>query len=129
MTLYDALGITPIINAAGTHTRLSGSLIHPQVMDAMAAASRVFVDMEELHLAAGRHLAELLGVEAAHVSGCCSAGIARSSPAAVWSPLKQATWLTIWLRNSSPTSLISLLPHEWKMSLTRSHMETRPGLR
>ena len=76
MTLYDTLGITPIINAAGTHTRLGGSLIHPQVTDAMVTASRMFVDMEELHLAAGRHLAELLGVEAAHVSGCCSAGIA-----------------------------------------------------
>lgn len=75
MNIYDELGVEPIINAAGTLTRLSGSLIPPEVTDVMAAASRSFVDMNELHLAAGRRIAELVGVEAAHVCAGAAAGI------------------------------------------------------
>jgi len=76
MGIYAEWSVEPIINAAGTHTRLSGSLMHPEVTDAMAAASREFVDMEELHIAAGERVSALLGVEAAHICGCCAAGIA-----------------------------------------------------
>jgi len=73
--VYADLGVEPIINAAGTITSLGGSLMPPQVTDAMAAASRAFVDMAELHLAAGKRIAELVGVEAAHVSAGAAAGI------------------------------------------------------
>ncbi len=76
MDVYRALGIDPIINAAGTLTVLGCSLMPPEVVDAMAAASRAFVDMHELHLAAGRRLAELIGVEAVHVCDGGAAGIA-----------------------------------------------------
>ncbi len=76
MDVYGELGLDTIINAAGTLTRLSGSLMLPEVTDAMAAASRSFVDMDELHLAAGRRIAELVGVEAAHVCASGAAGIA-----------------------------------------------------
>ena len=75
MDIYGTLGIVPIINAAGSLTRMSGSLMPPSVTDAMAAASRSFVDMEELHLAAGARIAELIGAEAAHVCACAAAGI------------------------------------------------------
>lgn len=76
MDIYRSLGVEPIINAGGTLTRLSGSVMHPEVVDAMAAASRQFVDMPELHAAAGKRVAELIGVEAAHVCACATAGIA-----------------------------------------------------
>jgi len=75
MSIYTELGVRPIINAAGTLTHMSGSLMPPEVTDAMAAASRAFVRMEELHLAAGKRVAELVGVEAAHVCASASAGI------------------------------------------------------
>ena len=75
MDVYGELGLETIINAAGTLTTLSGSLMLPQVTDAMAAASRAFVHMGELHLAAGQRIAELVGVEAAHVCAGASAGI------------------------------------------------------
>jgi L-seryl-tRNA(Ser) seleniumtransferase len=52
MDVYRELGMEPIINAAGTLTTLGGSLMLPEVTDAMAAASRAFVKMDELHLAA-----------------------------------------------------------------------------
>src|SRR4051794_7529238 len=74
--IYAELGLDTIINAAGTITRMGGSLMLPAVTDAMAAASRAFVDVEELHLAAGRRVAELVGVDAAHVCAGATAGIA-----------------------------------------------------
>jgi len=74
--VYKDLGVEPIINAAGTLTSLGGSLMLPEVVEAMVAASRMFVDMDELHLAAGRRIAELIGVEGAHVCSGGAAGIA-----------------------------------------------------
>lgn len=76
MDVYRELGVEPLINAGGTLTTLGGSLMLPEVTDAMAAASRAFVDMSELHLAAGKRIAELVGVEAAHVTSGAAAGIA-----------------------------------------------------
>jgi uncharacterized pyridoxal phosphate-dependent enzyme len=76
MDIYAELDIATVINAAGTLTTLGGSLMPPEVTDAMVAASRSFVDMDELHLAAGRRIAELVGVEAAHVCAGAAAGIA-----------------------------------------------------
>lgn len=83
MNIYAELGVEPIINAAGTLTRLSGSLMHPEVVEAMAEASRSFVDMQELHLAAGRRIAALIGVPAAHVCACAAAGISLMAAACI----------------------------------------------
>ncbi len=76
MDLYRELGLEPIINAAGTLTKLGGSLMPAEVVRAMVDASHDFVDMGELHLAAGRRIADLVGVEAAHVCAGATAGIA-----------------------------------------------------
>lgn len=76
MDVFESLGVEPIINAGGTLTRLSGSVLLPEVAETMVAASRQFVDMEELHVAAGRRIAELVGVPAAHVCSSATAGIA-----------------------------------------------------
>lgn len=72
---FGQLGMIPLINAAGSLTTLGGELMHPEVVDAIAAASRYFVDIHELHQVAGRRIAELTGVEAAHVCSCGSAGV------------------------------------------------------
>lgn len=42
----------------------------------MVTASKHFVMMSELHEAAGRRVAEVIGVPAAHVCACATAGIA-----------------------------------------------------
>ena len=42
-TPYDSLGVEPIINAIGTFTRLGGSLMPPEVVEAMGKAARQFV--------------------------------------------------------------------------------------
>ena len=46
--IYRRIGVEPIINGATTMTYLGGSLMPPEVTDAMAAAARAFVDMDEL---------------------------------------------------------------------------------
>jgi len=81
--IYRDLGVEPIINAAGTMSAYSGNLMHPEVTDAMNEASRAFVIMKELHLAAGKRIAELVGAPAAHVCSSATAGIALTAAAAV----------------------------------------------
>lgn len=71
---YKELGLRPLINAAGTFTFLGGSLMPPEVIEARNAAARQFVNLIELHEAAGKRIASLIGCEAALVtSGAASA--------------------------------------------------------
>lgn len=66
--IYRQLGIRPLINAAGTYTTLTGSLLAPQARDAMVEAAKYFVPLIDLQQAAGRRIAKLLDVPAAIVS-------------------------------------------------------------
>ena len=50
---YESLGLRPLINCKGTYTIISGSLMLPEVREAMAKASTQYVQMEELQFAAG----------------------------------------------------------------------------
>ncbi len=74
------LGLRTFINAAGTYTTLTASLMPPEVMDAMRSASRQYVSLIELQDAVGKRIAELLECEAAMVSsgaaGALTAGTA-----------------------------------------------------
>ena len=76
MTRYDELGVTPVINASATLTRLGGSRMPKPVMDAMAAGTEAFVDLVELQRRAGERIAELTGNEACYVCSGAAAGIA-----------------------------------------------------
>jgi L-seryl-tRNA(Ser) seleniumtransferase len=71
---FKELGVRPFINAAGTYTTLTASLMHPEVMQAIDYSSKYFVHLLELHDAVGRRIAALIGCEAAMVSsGAASA--------------------------------------------------------
>src|SRR5262245_31181737 len=67
-TVYEALGVRPVINATGTVTHLGGSVMPPEVVSAWAEASRHFVDLLELQARVGERIARLIGVEAARVT-------------------------------------------------------------
>ncbi|MBC8038708.1 MAG: PLP-dependent transferase [Rhizobiales bacterium] len=72
--LLGELNVRPFINAAGTYTTHSGSLMRPEVMEAINYASQYFVEVEELHNAVGKRVAALVGSEAAMVTaGAASA--------------------------------------------------------
>ena len=73
--VYRRIGVEPIVNAATTMTYLGGSLMPPEVLDAMREAAESFVDMYELQAAVGRRIAELTSNEAAFVSGGAAAGL------------------------------------------------------
>ncbi|HYO82351.1 MAG TPA: hypothetical protein VES20_13185 [Bryobacteraceae bacterium] len=66
--LYRQLGVRPLINAAGTYTTLTGSILVPQAREAMAEASKCFVPLLDLQQAAGNRIAKLLDVPAAMIS-------------------------------------------------------------
>lgn len=83
MNIYDSLGVRPIINAAGPLTRLSGGILHAEVIEAMAQAARRCVRMEELQEAAGRYLAEVTGAEAGYVTAGAAAGLALGAAACI----------------------------------------------
>lgn len=78
MSLLEELELKPVINAAATLTRLGGSLMPAQVIDAMAEASDAFVDLPEMHIAVGNRIAKLTNNEAAYVSCGAAAGIVLS---------------------------------------------------
>lgn len=78
---YRELGVRPIINAAGTLTRLGGSRMAPEVTAAMAEAARSFVRIDELQVAVGRKIAHWAGCEAALVTAGAAAGLTLAAAA------------------------------------------------
>ncbi|MFN8005104.1 MAG: aminotransferase class V-fold PLP-dependent enzyme [Acidobacteriota bacterium] len=71
---FKELGVRPFINAAGTYTALTASLMHPETMAAINYASKHFVTLNDLHDAVGKRIASLVHSEAAMVtSGAASA--------------------------------------------------------
>jgi uncharacterized pyridoxal phosphate-dependent enzyme len=74
-TLYEELGIKPVINASATLTKLGGSRMPREVVDAMNAAAHSFVDLNELQEKVGARIAELTQNEACYVASGAAAGI------------------------------------------------------
>jgi len=74
-TIYRRLGVEPIVNGRSTFTILGGSLMPPEVVEAMRQASECFVDLLELQDAVGRRLAAVTRNEAAFVCGGAAAGL------------------------------------------------------
>ena len=71
---FAELGVRPFINAAGTYTAMSASLMPPEVIAAYEFASKRFVMLDELHDKVGQRIATLLRAEGAMVtSGAASA--------------------------------------------------------
>ena len=62
------LGVRPHIGAHSHLSSMGGSRMPPEVMEAMTEANGFFVDMKDLHEAAGRRIAEIAGSEDALIS-------------------------------------------------------------
>lgn len=96
MTTYESLGIRRLINANATLTRLGGSLMPPEVIQAMLNAAESFIDLHELQSRVGERLAELTHNEAAFVSSGAAGGLALATAACI---------------TGMDTALINRLPH------------------
>jgi D-glucosaminate-6-phosphate ammonia-lyase len=81
--IYRQLGIRPLINAAGTYTTLTGSLLVPQAREAMHEASKYFVPLVDLQQAVGARIAKLVGVPAAMVTSGGAGSILLATAACV----------------------------------------------
>ena len=81
MTVYARLGIRTVVNARGCATLAGGTLMAPEVVTAMAEASRSFVRIGDLQEVASRRIAELTGAEAGYVTSGAAAALTLGSAA------------------------------------------------
>ncbi len=81
--IYARLGVRRRINAAGTLTRLGGSLMDDAVLDAMREAAGASVDIGELQAAASRTIAKATGAEAGLVTSGAAAGLTLAAAACI----------------------------------------------
>lgn len=66
--LFAELGIRTFINAAGTYTAMTASLMRPEAMDAIRQASHKFCMLDELQDKVGERIASMTHAEAAVVT-------------------------------------------------------------
>ena len=81
--IYQSIGVRPLINARGTFTIISGSLMLPEVRAAIDAAAQHHVHLDELMAAIGARLAELTKAEWGMVSSGCAAALTHATAACV----------------------------------------------
>lgn len=80
---YRRLGVTPIINASGSVTRLGGSRTRPEVLEQMAGTARVMVNIDELNEKAGEEIARLTGADAGLVTSGAAGGLLLQAAACI----------------------------------------------
>ena len=73
--LFADLGVRPFINAAGTYTAMTSSLMPAEVMEAITYASKHYVMLDELHDRAGERIASMVRCEAAMVTSGAAAAL------------------------------------------------------
>ena len=77
--VYTRIGVRPFINCTATLTANGGSLMLPQVIDAMEQAAHFHVSLEELMEKAGDRLAGMLQVEWALVTAGTAAALTHAT--------------------------------------------------
>jgi uncharacterized pyridoxal phosphate-dependent enzyme len=80
---YEKLGVTKIINAAGTYTALTASIMPPEVQAAVALAAKSPVRLGELQTAAGAYIAKKLQCEAAMVTAGAASALTLGTAACI----------------------------------------------
>lgn len=82
-SVYERIGVKPVINARGFLTVLGGSTPSARVKQAMEEADRYFVEMKDLLEKGGEIVAELIGCEAAYITPGAAAALALGTAACV----------------------------------------------
>lgn len=80
---FKELGVTPVINAGVTMTFLSGSLMMPEVLEAINSTAHDFANMHELQDKVGAKIAEMLHCEAAMVTSGAACAMLLGTAAAI----------------------------------------------
>jgi D-glucosaminate-6-phosphate ammonia-lyase len=82
-SIYESIGVRPVINARGTVTIIGATRALPQVREAMEAAVGEYVQIDELMEAVSGRLAELTGAEWGCVTSGASAAITAATAGCV----------------------------------------------
>jgi D-glucosaminate-6-phosphate ammonia-lyase len=82
-SVYERIGVKPVINARGFMTVLGGSTPSARVKQAMEEAERYFVEMKDLLEKGGQIVAETIGCEAAYITPGAAAALALGTAACV----------------------------------------------
>ena len=90
--VYGRLGMASIINGSGTVTILGGTLMAEEVLAAMNAAARNYVDLPASLERAGKYLAERIGVPGAFISSGAAGGIAVAVAAVLSGGERERAW-------------------------------------
>ena len=80
---YESIGVRPLINCRGTYTIISGSIILPEVRQAMHTASQQYVHLDELMEKVGTRIAQLMQCEWGLVTDGCAAALCQITAACV----------------------------------------------
>jgi len=75
MSIFEQLGVQPIINACGTVTRLGGAPMPPEVVAAWQAAAQQAVSLEQLQAAASVRIARAIQTESGLVTSGAAAAM------------------------------------------------------
>ena len=92
-SIYEAIGVRPLINARGTVTVVGASQMMPEVQQAMDDAVREYVQIDELMDAVGERLGKLTGAEFAYVSCGASAAITAGTAGCVTGGDPDKLWM------------------------------------
>lgn len=82
-SIYEELGVPTVINAASTKTRIGGSLIRPEAVEAMSSAAESFVRISDLQARASELISEVTGAEAGYVASGAAACLTLGTAACI----------------------------------------------
>jgi D-glucosaminate-6-phosphate ammonia-lyase len=83
VSIYEQLGVRPVINARGLNTVVGGGTPSPRMKEAMERMDRYYVDMRDLLEKSGQIIARLLGCEAAYVTPGAAAALTLGTAACI----------------------------------------------
>lgn len=82
-TVYTELDVPHVVNAVGDHTRIGGTLIRSEALEAMRDAGTEYVSLYDLQASASRRISEITGSEAGLVTNGAGAGLVLAAAAAI----------------------------------------------
>ncbi|UCH57137.1 MAG: aminotransferase class V-fold PLP-dependent enzyme [Candidatus Bathyarchaeota archaeon] len=83
MSVYSELGLRRVVNATFPLTRLGGTILSDEVLEAMAEANRGYCSLWDLEERAGEVISEITGAEAAWITPGAFAGLVLSAAACI----------------------------------------------
>ena len=84
MSIYQTMfGLKKAVNASGTMTYLGGSLMPPEVVEAMSEAAKDWVRLDKLLEKAGQIIAGIAGVPACFITSGCAAALTLATAACI----------------------------------------------